>query len=129
MEKLNNEVTAMLDALNHPMRAEIEELRWIILSSAIALTENIKWNSPNYCFNNQDRFTMKIQPPKQIQLIFHRGAKKLIQPRNKLIDDTSGLLVWKENDRAVAVFRNMDDIKKAESALINIIHRWIIAAE
>jgi hypothetical protein len=129
MEKLNNEVTAMLDALNHPMRAEIEELRWIILSSAIALTENIKWNSPNYCFNNQDRLTMKIQPPEQIQLIFHRGAKKLIQPRNKLIDDTSGLLVWKENDRAVAVFRNMDDIKKAESALINIIHRWIITAE
>lgn len=129
MEKLNNEVTAMLDALNHPMRAEIEELRWIILSSAIALTENIKWNSPNYCFNNQDRLTMKIQPPKQIQLIFHRGAKKLIQPRNKLIDDTSGLLVWKENDRAVAVFRNMDDIKKAESSLVNIIQRWIIAAE
>jgi hypothetical protein len=125
MKKPNNEVTKFLDELNHPMRKEIEELRRIILNLTIGLTENIKWNGPNYCFDNQDRLTMKIQPSKQIQLIFHRGAKKLIQPKDKLIDDKSGLLIWKENDRAIASFKNIDEIKKAESDLEKIINNWI----
>jgi len=126
---MNDEVTKFLDELNHPLRAEIEELRQIILNSMNGLAENIKWNGPNYCFEDQDRVTMRIQPPKQIQLIFHRGAKKIIQPDDKLIDDKSGLLIWKENDRAVATFKNLDEIKKAKLNLEGIINSWINAAK
>jgi len=129
MKNTNDEVTKFLDELNHPLRAEIEELRLIILNSIKGLTENIKWNGPNYCFDDQDRVTMRIQPPKQIQLIFHRGAKKIIQQKDKLIDDKSGLLIWKENDRAVAAFKNIDEIKKAKSNLEKIIKSWINAAK
>lgn len=129
MKDTNNEVTKFLDELNHPLRAEIEELRLIILNSIKGLTENIKWNGPNYCFDDQDRVTMRIQPPKQIQLIFHRGAKKIIQPKDKLIDDKSGLLIWKENDRAIAAFNNIDEIKKAKSNLEVILNSWINAAK
>lgn len=127
MGNLNKEVTKFLNELNHPFRAEIEELRLIILSSAKGLTENVKWNGPNYCFGDQDRVTMRIHPPKQIQLIFHRGAKKLIQPKDKLIDDRSGILTWKENDRAIAAFKNIAEIKKAELHLKKIINNWINA--
>lgn len=126
---MNYEVTKYLDELNHPLRTEIEELRQILLNSANGLTENIKWNGPNYCFENQDRVTMRIQPPKQIQLIFHRGAKKINQPKDKLIDDKSGLLTWKENDRALATFKNLDEIKKAKSSLEKIINGWINATK
>lgn len=59
--KLNNEVTAFLDALNHPFRNEIQQLRNIILAANDGLTENIKWNGPNYCFNQADRITMRIR--------------------------------------------------------------------
>jgi hypothetical protein len=128
MKNLNDEVTSFLNELNHPLRAEIEELRLIILNSIKGLTENIKWNGPNYCYDDQDRVTMKIQPPKQIQLIFHRGAKKIMQPKDKLIDDKSGLLIWKENDRAIVTFKNIDEIKKAESNLEKILTSWINAA-
>jgi hypothetical protein len=72
---------------------------------------------------------MRIQPPKQIQLIFHRGAKKIIQPKDNLIHDKSGLLTWKENDRALVAFKNLDEIKKAESNLQKIINNWINAAK
>ncbi len=126
---MNDEVTKFLDELNHPLRAEIEELRQIILNSMNGLAENIKWNGPNYCFEDQDRVTMRIQPPKQIQLIFHRGAKKIIQPDDKLIDDKSGLLIWKENDRAIATFKNLDEIKKAKLNLEGILNSWINAAK
>ena len=83
----SNEVSHFIDVLNHLLRNEIELLRTIILRANNELTENIKWNGPNYCFQNQDRISMRIQPPIQIQLIFHRGAKKLEQLNDRLIDD------------------------------------------
>src|SRR5690348_5510013 len=104
----NKEVTRFLHELNHPLRDEIEQLRLIILAADSRLTENIKWNGPNYCLDNDnDRITMKIQPPKQLQLILHRGAKVKVQPKDRLINDESGLLVWKENDRAIVTMKDM----------------------
>lgn len=124
---LNSEVSKFLDDLNHPFRKEIESLRTIILNAEQKLTENIKWNGPNYSFNGGDRITMKIQPPKLIQLIFHRGAKVQQQPQNKMIDDKASLLTWKENDRAVATFKNMGEIEKHTTALTEIVQEWIRA--
>ena len=126
---LNPEVTKFLDELNHPFRKEIEKMRNIVLNVDSGLTENIKWNGPNYSFNNEDRITMRIQPPKQIQLIFHRGAKVKKQPEDKLIQDPTSLLTWKENDRAIATFRNLNDIEKSEPGLKEIIKDWISATK
>jgi hypothetical protein len=123
----NKKVTKFLDELIHPLREEIEQLRQIILGSNSDLTENIKWNGPNYCFKGEDRITMKIQPPKQILLVFHRGAKKLVQPKDKLINDKTGLLNWKENDRATVAFSTLREIKKAEADLRVIVRAWLEA--
>jgi hypothetical protein len=124
----NEEVTSFLDNLVHPLRSEIEVLRQIILSSNSKLSENIKWNAPNYSFDGEDRITMRIQPPKQIQIIFHRGAKVLEQPKGRLINDESKLLAWKTNDRAVATFKTLDDINSNQSALSEIVNEWVKAA-
>lgn len=121
----SEEVTHFLDGLAHPFRNEIEQLRTIILDAGIGLAENIKWNGPNYAVNGQDRITMKIQPPVKIQLIFHRGAKAQEQPEKKLIDDDSGLLTWKENDRAVATFWSAAEIESHRPALTQIVRNWI----
>lgn len=125
----NEEVTKFLNGINHPLRNEIERLRDLIVSAESQLTENIKWNGPNYCFRSEDRITMRIQPPKQIQIVFHRGAKKLAQPNGRLISETSGLLVWKENDRAVATFKNLNDIELQETEFKNTISKWIAATK
>ena len=125
---LNSEVTTLLDALNPAFRNEIEQLRHLILSADSGLTENIKWNGPNYCFDNEDRITMRVQAPKQVQLIFHRGAKVKAQPTDRLIKDESGLLVWKENDRAVASFKNGTEIENRKDDLTTVVRDWIRAA-
>jgi len=129
MSTTNPEVTTFLDNLNHPFRQEIERLRAIILNSTANLTENIKWNGPNYFTSEGDRITMRIQPPKQVQLIFHRGAQKLEQPEDRIIQTDSKLLAWKENDRAVATFKNMDDILMGEPDLMAIVKDWIVATK
>ena len=128
---INSEVTDFLNELNHPFRKEIELLRNVVLSADNNLTENIKWNGPNYCFDNEDRITMRIQPTtsKQIQLIFHRGAKKQEQPTDKMIASKSKMLVWKENDRAIASFKNRQDIDNAKAELTEIIKQWIRATK
>lgn len=129
MNKLNVEVSKFLDGLNHPLRDEIENLRHIITNATNGLTENIKWNGPNYCYNDNDRITMKIQPPKQIQLIFHRGAKKQEQPEDRIIQSKSKLLLWKENDRAIITFKNISEIEKAKADLSSIVNEWILRAQ
>ena len=126
---LSNEVTSFLNELNHPLIKEIIALRKIILETPILLQENIKWNGPNYLFNNEDRVTMRIQPPKQIQLIFHRGAKVKKQPPNKLINDETGLLLWKENDRAIISFKTINEIKDNKTKINNLIVQWINAIQ
>jgi hypothetical protein len=39
---MNNDVTKFLDNLNHPLTAEIEQLRLTILAATSGITENIK---------------------------------------------------------------------------------------
>jgi len=123
---LNSDVTNLLDKLKHPFREEIEQLRNCILSANTDLMENIKWNGPNYCFDNEDRITMRVQPPtKQVQLIFHRGAKKQAQTKDKLISNKSKMLVWKENDRVIVTFKSLQDIESGTTELTEIINEWI----
>ncbi len=122
--ELNPDVTTFLDQLKHPFRKEIEALRLMIIKADPALRENIKWNGPNYTLGETDCITMKIQPPKQVQLIFHRGVKVKTQPKGRLIADVGGLLNWKENDRAVATFKSMTDITNAKSELPAIVKAW-----
>ncbi len=126
----NKEVTTFLDGQKHPFRKEIEQLRNYILEANPELTENIKWNGPNYCWHDADRITMKIQPPaKQVQLIFHRGAAKQAQPKSKLIATKSKILVWKENDRAIITFKSLQEIDHAKSELMEIVTDWITASK
>lgn len=126
--KKNKEVTQFLDDQNHPFRSEIEVLRLLILNTNLELTENIKWNGPNYSFAEQDRITIKIQPPKNIQIIFHCGAKVKEQPKGKLIKNDFGLLIWKENNRAVATFYLMQEIEQNAVQLSSIVKEWIASS-
>ena len=101
MNKLNKEVSKFLDGLNHPLRDEIENLRHIITNATNGLTENIKWNGPNYCYNDNDR---------------------IIQSKSKL-------LLWRENDRAIITFKNRFEIEKAKADLSSIVNEWILRAK
>jgi len=122
---LNTEVTKFLDSLNHPLRDEIDYIRTIIMSTELGLIEGIKWNGPNCSIQNEDRITIKIQPPKQIQVIFHRGAKVKVKPNDRLLKDTYNILEWKEKDRAVATFKKLSEIRTCSPILKEIVIEWV----
>jgi hypothetical protein len=68
---------------------------------------------------------MRINPPKQIQLIFHTGAKVKNEPAEKILKDDFGILAWRDNHRAIATFNSLEDIEKCELNLKVIIEKWI----
>lgn len=122
---LNNDVTRFLDHINPSLRNEIEYLRTIIMSTGINLTEGIKWNAPNYSIEGKDRITLRINSPKQIQIIFHRGAKVQEQPSQRILSDKYTILLWKENDRAIASFKNLNEIQENILMIKEVITKWI----
>lgn len=127
---MNQLVTEFLTPLNHPFAVEIDALRQIILDSQAGIEENIKWNGPNYVFQGYDRVTMRIHPPKkQVQLIFHLGAKKQDAKSGRVIEDQSRLLDWKGNDRALVTYKSLEEIESTESELQDIVRAWLKAGE
>ena len=125
MSLLNPEVTKLIESQNHPMEDVINSIRMLILTANSSLSENIKWNGPNYSFNEQDRFTLRTQPVNKLQLIFHRGAKVKAQPTERLIKDERGLLVWKENDRAILEIESIEDVKNKKKYIQFLINEWV----
>lgn len=123
----NKEITHFLNTLELPLRKEIDVLRTTILSSNPQISENIKWNSPNFTIKGEDRITMRVQPVTQIQLIFHRGAKKQTQPDKRLIEDEEKMLVWKENDRAILTFKSSSEVESKINYFSGLVLKWMQA--
>jgi len=62
------QVAAYMEALDHPLKAEVETLRTIIKSTG-PLSERIKWNAPSY-YHKEDFVTFNLHDKKTIRLIF-----------------------------------------------------------
>lgn len=123
---LNTEVTALVAALKHPMAKEITALRKLILGSHKGLGENIKWNSPNFAVGSEDRITLRIQPIRHIQIIFHHGAKPG-KVKTRPVTDASGLLDWKGTERAVLEILTPADLKKHQRKIAELVKNWVDA--
>jgi hypothetical protein len=127
MAKAKESVEHFMQRLNHPLKAEIERIRAIILKADGQITEQIKWNAPSFCYHGDDRVTMRIQPQEQIQLIFHRGAKVRSDSADFKFEDGSGLMKWATSDRGVVTLRTMQDVEVNEMALTTLVREWMKA--
>jgi Domain of unknown function (DU1801). len=86
------EVALFINNTQHPMKKEIETICEIIRRSGVELSEHVKWNAPSFTHYGEDRITLKLNSPKSVDLVFHRGSKVKEMPDNRLIDDSTGLL-------------------------------------
>lgn len=117
-----------MNDLEHPLKREIEAVRNVILNADPWLTEHIKWNAPSFCIRNEDRITFHLQGKGFFRLIFHCGAKvRENAGAGRIITDTTGLLEWAANDRAIVKFYDMDDVEAKKEKLVDVIKKWIEA--
>jgi hypothetical protein len=112
-------------ALDHPLKAELQAVRKLVLSASPKISEGIKWNAPS--FRLQEWFaTVNLRGQDTVQLIMHFGAKvNDISTKGIKIDDPKGLLEWLAKDRATVKFRDMKTIKANSSAFVAIVREWI----
>ncbi|MBX3117588.1 MAG: DUF1801 domain-containing protein [Fimbriimonadaceae bacterium] len=109
-------VTAFLEGLEHPLKAEIEAVRRIILSAHPRMTEGIKWNNPCFYYKG-DMAVIHTRSQEYVHLIFPTGNR---------IPDSSGLLEGDYPDgRKMAYLRNMKDIEDKRLALESVVRSWV----
>lgn len=113
------QVTIWMNELNHPLKAEIEALRAIILAADDRLKERIKWAAPSYYFG-VDLLTFNPRMQDKVHLIFHHAA---------IVQITSPLLEGIYKDRRMMYFRNMDDINAHQPELKRILKEYVALIE
>ena len=108
-------VDEYLKKKEHPLHAEIQRVREIILNTHEEMEETIKWNSPTFMYKgNMASYFMNAK--KHVSLMFHKGA---------LIKDDNGLLQGDGKEARTAKFADMEDIENKKEALQQVVKEWI----
>lgn len=113
-----------MQQLEHPLKAEIEQIRALVLGSDPDITEHIKWNAPSYQYDGEDWLTLNLHHSDRIQLVFHRGAK-VKDSSGFTFEDRTGLLKWVAADRALLTIQDQQDLEAKKEALKEVVSRWI----
>ena len=112
---VNPQVDAFLKEKDHPMKAEIQKVREIILSTDPKIEETIKWKSPTFMYKgNMASYFMNAK--KHVSLMFHKGA---------FIKDNSGILEGDGKEGRVAKFSTLEEIEDKKTQLQNVVKEWI----
>jgi len=112
-KKLSDEeqVAQYMEALQHPLLAEIKAVREILRRSAGGrLSERIKWNAPSYYYQ-QDLVTFNSRAEQHVHLVFHHPY---------IVEIVSPILEGDYKDRRMAYFRTMDEVNANEAELERI---------
>ena len=120
-----NPVATYLRTLDHPRKAEVEQLVALIADARAGLECSIKWNAPNFAHDGQDRITLRIGPGETLQIIFHRGAKA--QDDGFAFIDPTGLLVMKGRDRGLLDLMGRS-VEEHSEAILCLANAWLDAA-
>lgn len=105
----------------------IKTLRAAILAADSGISENVKWNSPNFVHNGEDRVTLRVNPKGGVQVILHRGAKVRPDAAAFVFDDPTGLLTWPGPDRAILSVADDTSALAVAPELTKLVARWIVA--
>jgi len=120
-------VTEFLDDLDETRRVQVRQLRDIILKVNPNLSEHIKWNSPSYVLDGEDRVTFNIQNKQQlVKLVLHMGATRVEDKKGEpVMKDDAGLIEWNSDIRGVITFQNAEDVESNKIAVAKIIGDWL----
>ncbi|GIH97698.1 MULTISPECIES: DUF1801 domain-containing protein [Planobispora] len=108
-------VDDFLSKLDHPMKAEMEAVRDIIVKANPKIEEDVKWGGPSFAYK-EEMATLNPRVKDYVPVIFHKGS---------LFDDDSGLLEAGPKGRAYAKFRSMDDIEANRATLEKLVNDWV----
>lgn len=117
-------VQEFLDGFEHPMKAEIQAIRELIVNCDPSITEGIKWNSMS--FRTTEWFvTLNKRATDRIEFVLHLGAKVKADANTTTIQDPKNMLKWLGKDRAMMTILDRDDLRAKEVSIRQVIIEWI----
>lgn len=116
-------VESYLRDLKHPLKPTLVALRSLLRGVDPRIVEEIKWNSPS--FKLDDHFATFNLRKNAALLVLHRGARTKPPATRLAIDDPSGILDWRGNDRAIVSIEDAASLAKKRAALRAILTQWI----
>lgn len=110
-EKEHLQVAAYMQALEHPLKEVINEVRKVIMDATPHLQERIKWNAPSYYYQ-QDLLTIHVKAQQHVHLIFHHIA---------IVSIESPLLEGAYKDRRMLYIKDLADLHHKKQELSRIL--------
>lgn len=122
--KAGGDVDAFMAKLKHPLKADLEAVRRIVLALGSGITEEIKWNAPG--FRTTESFaTANLRSMDRVQFVFHLGAKKRDDVKEMKIADPAGLIKWLAKDRCLVTLGAGTEIAANTPAFQAIVRAWL----
>lgn len=104
--KTDPKVDEFMSKLDHPLKAEMEAVRKIVLGTDDRMTETIKWGEPTFMFNG-NMATISPNAKKYVNLFFQTGS---------ILPDRHGILEGDAAQVRTARFADMSEVEsKADS--------------
>ena len=120
-------VDAFLADLSAERKQQVNLLREIIMSTNSQLAEHIKWNSPSYVFNGEDRITFNMHYPDRTMILLHMGAtRKEDKKGTPIMNDATGLIKWNSDIRGTMSFSTVEEIERNKKAITDIMYSWLL---
>jgi hypothetical protein len=116
-----DDVAAYMQRLEHPLKAEVEAVRAIILGANRKIAERVKWNSPSFYYQ-QDLAAFHLRARDCVHVVF-------VFPQGTMPSDRFGFLEGDYKDRRMARFRDMADVQANKAGLVRLVNHWVRAMD
>lgn len=104
-------VNLYMEQLDHPLKAEVEAIRAIILKATEGINERVKWNAPSFFYKDEDMVTFMLRAKQHVHLVFHHPY---------IVEIGSPLLEGDYKDRRMLYLADMETVKQYEQELTRI---------
>ncbi|TCD26399.1 DUF1801 domain-containing protein [Pedobacter psychrodurus] len=108
-------VDEFMSKLEHPLKAELEAVRSIIVNANPKIEEDIKWGGPSF-FYKEELATFNPRIKNYVALIFHKG---------ELINVKSDFLEQASKGKVYAKFYSMDQATANKELIEKMVNAWI----
>lgn len=114
---MNNtrKVDEFMSKLEHPLKAELEAVRSIVVNANPKIEEDVKWGGPSF-FYKEDLATFNPRIKNYIALIFHKG---------ELLNIKSDFLENATKGKVYAKFYSMDQVTANKELIEKMVNGWV----
>ncbi|TCC91047.1 DUF1801 domain-containing protein [Pedobacter hiemivivus] len=108
-------VKEFMSKLEHPLKAEMEAVRAIIVNANSKIEEDVKWGGPSF-FYKEDLATFNPRIKNYVALIFHKG---------ELLNIKSDFLEEATKGKVYAKFYSMEQVTANKELIEKMVNAWI----